>query len=131
MGIFTKTKKEESKTEVKAPVAKVATPATKVVKEKKGVVSGTVFSDVIISPRITEKSSGSAEKNAYVFNVNPRSNKRQVADAIKEIYGVNPIKINITPVPSKKVLSKGVRGTKSGGKKAIVYLKKGDKIEII
>jgi len=147
MGLFTKTKKEETKKakatkgsssdaskealrEVKAPAVKAATPA-KLAKEKKEITAEAIFSDVIISPRITEKSSWSAENNTYVFNVNPRSNKKQVSGAIKEIYGVTPIKINITPVPSKKVFSKGVRGTKSGGKKAIVYLKKGDTIEII
>jgi ribosomal protein L23 len=34
-------------------------------------------------------------------------------------------------VQDKQVMSKGKKGVKSGGKKALVYLKKEDKIEFI
>jgi len=129
MGIFTKNKKEETKIENKIPEKKAK--VSSVPQKPKTASSGRIISDVIISPRITEKSSWSAEKNAYVFNINPKSNKKQVAEAVKEIYGIVPVKVNITSVPAKKVFSRGIKGTKSGGKKAIVYLKKGDSIEII
>jgi len=39
--------------------------------------------------------------------------------------------VNILPVPRKKVMSKGKIGTRGGGRKALVYLKTGDKIEFI
>ena len=131
MGLFTKTKKEEIKKDDKSPSLSGADLKSDRKKKTDAPYTKITFSDVIISPRVTEKSSWSAEKNAYVFNINPASNKKQVAQAIKEIYGVTPVKVNITSIPSKKVFSRGVSGTKSGGKKAIVYLKKGNKIEII
>ena len=87
--------------------------------------------NVILSPRITEKASDLSEKNVYIFNVDPRANKTQVKEAVKSLYKVTALKVNITRVPSKNIVSRGKRGVKTGGKKALVYLKEGDKIEII
>ena len=93
---------------------------------------------IIKRPRITEKSglqaegTGSAEGFAvYTFEVMAGANKKSVAKAIKEIYKVTPIKVNITNLPAKLVFSRGKNGRKSGVKKAVVYLKKGDKIEFV
>jgi len=85
----------------------------------------------IKEPRVTEKSSTVAEQNVYTFNVAPSANKTEVKKAIFALYKVKPTKVNILPVPQKSVMSKGKMGVKSGGKKAVVYLKKGDKIEFI
>jgi len=89
------------------------------------------FSSVLLNPHITEKATESAEINQYIFEIDPRYNKKQVRKAILEMYGVTPIKVNITKIPTKKVFLKGKKGIKPGGKKAIVHLKKGDSIEII
>jgi large subunit ribosomal protein L23 len=89
------------------------------------------FSNVLVRPRITEKATESAEKNVYVFEVSVNSNKKEIHDAVIDKYGVTPVKVNITKIPAKKVFSRGKKGVKSGGKKAIVYLKKGDNIEIV
>lgn len=86
---------------------------------------------LIKKPRITEKASFNAEQNVYTFDVMPSANKTEIKKAIFQLYKVKPVKVNILMVPSKQVFSKGKKGTKSGGKKALVYLKKGDKIEII
>lgn len=85
----------------------------------------------IKNPRITEKASFVAEQNVYTFDVMKSANKSEIKKAIFEIYKVKPTKVNILTVPSKKVFSRGVKGVKSGGRKAFVYLKKGDKIEFI
>lgn len=90
-----------------------------------------VLENVLRRPHITEKASVLAEKNVYVFEVDKRANKITVRQAIKEIYKVDPVKINIVNSPSKRVFSRGVKGVKSGKKKALVYLKKEDSIEII
>ena len=91
------------------------------------------ISRVLINPRITEKATIGIEKGVYVFDVSPHSNKRQVTQAIRQVYNVNPRKVHITKVSSKNVKNKrtGMKGVKSGGKKAYVYLKKGDNISII
>jgi large subunit ribosomal protein L23 len=87
---------------------------------------------IIKKPRITEKSGIQAEAlGVYTFEVTDSANKKNIAKAVKELYKVTPVKINITNLPAKKVFSRGKVGRKSGVKKAIVYLKKGDKIEFV
>jgi large subunit ribosomal protein L23 len=88
-------------------------------------------SNIIKNPRITEKASVLAEQNVYVFDVLKSANKTEVKKAIIEIYKVHPVKVNISSVPIKQVLTRGKVGKRGGGKKAVVFLKKGDKIELI
>ncbi len=86
---------------------------------------------IIRQPRITEKASVQAEAGIYVFEVSKDSNKGTIAMAVKELYNVTPVKVSIVPIPKKKVFVRGKAGVKAGGKKAYVYLKKGDKIELV
>ena len=72
----------------------------------------------MIKPRVTEKAAISADKNnSYVFDVSREMNKATIALEIKSKYKVTPVKVNIVK--------------KGREKKAYVYLKKGEKIEII
>ena len=80
--------------------------------------------------RVTEKAALAAEKGAYTFNVEDNANKNEIKKAIKLIYGVTPERVTITQITAKKVVRRGKIGYKKGGKKAVVYLKKGDKITI-
>ena len=85
---------------------------------------------IIKRPRTTEKSGIQAEtQGIYTFEVTAKANKKSVAKAVNEIYKVVPVKVNIVNLPSKNIVSRGKKGVKSGVKKAVVYLKKGDKIE--
>ncbi len=86
---------------------------------------------ILKNPRITEKASFSYEANVYTFDVTDSANKTEIAKAVLELYKVKPVRVNILRVPRKEVISRGIKGTKGGGKKALVYLKKGDKIEFI
>ncbi|MFA4975397.1 MAG: 50S ribosomal protein L23 [Candidatus Paceibacterota bacterium] len=81
--------------------------------------------------RVTEKASSAFEKNVYIFNVATSANKKEIKKAIFSLYKVKPIKVNVLPIPYKNIISKGKKGVRGGGKKAIVYLKKEDKIEFI
>lgn len=90
-----------------------------------------IIMKIIKNPRVTEKASFIAEKNVYTFNVAQSANKTEIKKAIFELYKVKPAKVNILTVPAKKISVRGKIGIKSGGKKALVYLKKGDKIEFI
>lgn len=83
---------------------------------------------IIKNPRITEKAALSSEKGAYTFDVATTATKNEIKKAVKEMYKVEPVKVNITQVKSKRVFRRGQPGVKSGGKKAVVYLKKGDNI---
>jgi len=88
--------------------------------------------DIILKPRITEKSGLMNEKfNIYTFEVTRKSTKHSIAKAIKTLYKVTPLQVRTINLPAKKVFVKGKHGTKSAVKKALVYLKKGDKIEFV
>ena len=89
------------------------------------------MTNIIKNPRITEKASFAIEKNIYTFDVSAGANKTEIKKAIFTLYKVKPIRVNILPVPKKKTFSKGIVGSKGGGRKALVYLKKGDKIEFV
>lgn len=87
---------------------------------------------VLLRPRITEKAAISADRSGvYVFEVAPRTTKKAIAASVKAAYKVTPVKIRTTRIAPKAVFVRGKRGVKQGGKKAYVYLKKGDKIELL
>jgi large subunit ribosomal protein L23 len=85
---------------------------------------------VLIKPLITEKASALAALNKYVFAVDPAMNKIEVKKAIRAVYNVDPIKVNISNFSGKQVRYGRIRGKTKSWKKAIVTLKAGDKIEV-
>lgn len=87
--------------------------------------------NIIKNPRVTEKASVAFEQNVYTFDVAPGANKSEIGKAILALYKVKPVKINVLTLPRKRVTSRGQNGVRGGGRKALVYLKKGDKIEFI
>jgi len=91
---------------------------------------GTVAKDAI-RPHITEKSAILAEKGTYVFKVSPRMNKVEVAKAVRALHNVTPVRVNMVNLPRTNVFVRGKVGVKSGVRKALVTLKKGDKIEFM
>ena len=87
---------------------------------------------VLQRPRITEKATILTDDNVYTFEVAPDANKIQIKQAVRQTYGVVPEKVRTVNMPYKKVRSRrGNPGTKGGGKKAYVYLKEGDSIDLI
>lgn len=139
MALFGKKKNTEEKEVVKETVKKTSTKKktskTSSGSAKPAKISKRDLSWVLRGPRVTEKGAIVAEaSNAYTFNIHPDANKTDVKSAIETIYKVVPTKVAIAKVPSKKVQVRGKRGklgVKSGGKKAYVYLKKGDRIEFV
>ncbi len=86
---------------------------------------------VLLRPRVTEKAALKANaENTYVFEVSPKATKRSIIASIKEQYKVTPVDVHLLAIPTKKTFRRGKSGITGGGKKAYVYLKKGDKIEI-
>ena len=87
---------------------------------------------IILKPRVTEKSTDGtvAGRPVYTFAVAPNANKPMVRRAIIEQYKVSPTKININVVKGKRVFTRGRAGTRGAFKKAMVFLKPGDKIEL-
>ncbi len=89
------------------------------------------MSSIIKNPRVTEKASFAAEQNVYTFDISQSANKREIKKAVFTLYKVHPVKVNVMTIPRKKTMSQGKKGMRGGGRKAFVYLKKGDKIEFI
>ena len=86
--------------------------------------------EVIKRPRITEKATVKSGENQYVFEVTESATKASVAKSIEAMYKVKPVKVNIVNVKSKRVFVRGKVGKKNSFKKAYVFLKKGDKLDI-
>ena len=86
--------------------------------------------DVIIAPRITEKSMAEALNNQYTFTVNPHATKTQIRHAIEDIFKVNVVKVNTINVKGKTKRFRGRVGQRSDVKKAIVTLAEGQSIDI-
>ena len=86
--------------------------------------------EILIKPVITEKATIIAEQNKYVFRVSNDANKDLISKAIKEIYNVLPVRVNIVNVRGKEKSLRLRSGRTSAWKKAIVTLKEGDKIEL-
>ncbi len=90
--------------------------------------------DIILSPRITEKSMANSIGHQYTFVVHPSATKTQIRHAVEEIFSVNVEKINTINVRGKARSSarRGIRteGKQSDFKKAVVTLKAGQKIEL-
>lgn len=89
-----------------------------------------MIKQIILSPHITEKSMLLAQKKKYIFKVSPAANKHEIAKAIKNIYKVNPVDVNIIKIKGKSVLFKRqYKGKKSNWKKAIITLLPKDSIK--
>ncbi len=87
---------------------------------------------VLASPHVTEKATDLGEKNKYVFKVMPKANKIEIKKAVQDLYGVEVIGVSIINIHRKKTrIGRRREGWKKGYKKAIVSIKKGQKIEIM
>ncbi len=85
---------------------------------------------ILVSPLITEKAAVAESMNKYSFIVAKWASKPQIKRAVENIYGVRPIKVNVTNVEGKRVKFRRISGKKSDFKKAVVTLPKGKTIDI-
>ncbi len=87
--------------------------------------------DIIIRPIITEKTMRqNSEDNKITFEVAKGANKTAVAQAIQEIYGIKPEKVNVVNVsPKTKRMGRYV-GKTSAVRKAVVKLPEGQDISL-
>ncbi|MBI4027706.1 MAG: 50S ribosomal protein L23 [Verrucomicrobia bacterium] len=88
--------------------------------------------EIIQRMRLTEKGSALQEKhNSYVFSVKPQANKFQIRQAVEKIFNVTVVRVNTMNCLGRmrRKMTKQ-RGRTSNWKKAVVTLKKGDKIEL-
>ena len=91
---------------------------------------------IVIAPIITEESQIQTRKAVqYTFRVAPSANKRQIAQAIEEIFPeVKVSRVNTMNYigKTKRMLAQSRRvGRRAKWKKAVVTLREGDKIDLI
>lgn len=147
MSIFDRFKKEGEISE-KGSVAKQVTAvasdsATPVVKEsvkksttKKTVAKGSdrglssFAARTVLAPVVSEKTAHLSDNNVMVFHVASNANRISVRQALKELYNVSPLKVNIMNTRGKAVRFGRSVGQRSDVKKAIVTLPKGTRIDV-
>ena len=88
------------------------------------------YLDTIISPNITEKSTSLSQFNKVVFKVSKNANKKSIKKSIEKIFKVNVVKINTVNIKEKVKMVRNKKAYKSGYKKAIITLKKGQSIDL-
>lgn len=129
MGLFGKKDTEEViVTEPKKMVKKITSQTVApTIRAERDITS------VIVKPRITEKAALLIDKNIYTFEIRKGATKYDVRDAIIALYKVTPISIRIVNKQPRHSMSRS-RGRdmmEHGLRKAYVYLKKGDRIELV
>ncbi len=113
---------EEGKTEAALASEKI----DRTDKPKKEIITG-----VLVASHVTEKASAAAGNgNKYTFVVRDRANKVDIKRAVEARYGVNVVRVNVVNVPGKERRRGRQVGWKPGYKKAIIALKKGERIEV-
>tara|TARA_B100001123_G_C14344572_1_gene644548 strand:- start:116 stop:409 length:294 start_codon:yes stop_codon:yes gene_type:complete len=88
------------------------------------------YLDTIVSPNVTEKSTSLSEFNKVVFKVDKGASKKSIKKSIEKIFKVNVIKINTINIKGKTKMIRNKKSFKSGYKKAIITLKKGQNIDL-
>ena len=87
--------------------------------------------DVIQEPVVTEKITKASEKmGKYAFKVHPDANKKTVRAAVEKIFNVHVTNVHVINVRGKWRRVRFQPGKTANWKKAIVTLKKGEKIDI-
>ena len=88
------------------------------------------LNDIILKPAFNEKANFLQQQNKYTFYINQKANKKVVADAIKKLFNVTVVDVNIVNLPRKtKQRDRFHPGFTNFRKKAIVTIAKDQKIK--
>jgi large subunit ribosomal protein L23 len=85
---------------------------------------------VLRKPMVTEKSTSLLQDNKYTFEVDLKANKTEIKQAVESLFKVKVEKVNTMHIRGKLKRVRRIQGRTPDRKKAIVTLKKGDKIEV-
>ena len=81
--------------------------------------------DIIIAPVVSEKSYNLIDSGKYTFEVDPRSNKTEIKQAIEHIFKLEVASVNTLNRVGKARRTKFGIGKRKDTKRAIVTLKSG------
>ncbi len=83
---------------------------------------------IVVRPLVTEKAAHLQSKQQYAFVVSAGANKMQIKQAVKDLYQVDPVGVNVINVQGKRLRFGKGQGKRSDFKKAIVTLPAGQSI---
>jgi large subunit ribosomal protein L23 len=124
MSLFTKKAKTEEK-KVEKPAEKAEVKAI-----SKEPVHGSNAKSVLKQPWFSERATDLATHGQYVFLVAPEATKPAVREEVQRRYGVKVTGVNMVTIKGKMKRYGSRKTRRNKIKKAIVTLKKGDKIDI-
>ena len=102
------------------------TPAKKIDKKTNKYDTG----KILVKPFISEKSAIAETNSSYTFVVVDNATKIEIRNAVKHVYGVEPKKVRVMNMEGKAKRYGKNNGRRSGWKKAIITLPKGQSISI-
>lgn len=89
------------------------------------------MNNVLIKPLFTEKGLNLKEKeNKVIFKVNYNANKSEIKKAVEKMLNVKVSDVNTIRVQGKKKRQNKFVGKRPNWKKAVVTLKKGERLEL-
>ena len=97
---------------------------------ERGLAFGGKPGNILLSPLATEKAVSGQVLNKYVFKVAAKANKIDIMKAVAKTHNVKVASTNIINIPKKARQVGKTKGFKSGYKKAVVTLAKGQSIEV-
>lgn len=85
---------------------------------------------VLIRPVFTEKTMGASSERSYTFEVHPKSNKKEIAQAIKDYFSVDAdtVRTHIRPGKTKRLMRSRKTTRTAARKFAVVSLPEGQKL---
>jgi len=86
--------------------------------------------DIIRMPVVTEKATIQAENNKVVFDVAKTATKPEIKAAVEQLFSVKVKSVNTLVRKGKTKRFRGIIGTQSDVKKAVVTLEEGHSIDI-
>jgi len=134
MGFFSRKKNDEGQKAPAKSTAAKAKPEDKKEEAPKPAVyvtreTGHAYK-VLVRPLVTEKTTALQQLGQYAFEVARDANKMEVRKAVKAVYGVTPTSVRVITVLGKPVRSRTGKSRRSSWRKAMVTLKKGDRIDL-
>jgi large subunit ribosomal protein L23 len=88
------------------------------------------YDRILIEPVLSEKANVLREEGKYVFKVDPRATKIQIKEAVRRLFNVHPVSCTVMVVAGKPKRQRYRSGYTATWKKAIVRLKKDEKISV-
>jgi large subunit ribosomal protein L23 len=86
--------------------------------------------DTILGPVITEKATLLSEDGKVVFRVPLSATKKEIAEAIEELFKVKVEAVNTIVTKGKTKRFRGIPGKRNDVKKAVVTLAEGHSIDV-